>query len=94
TLPSQGFFADELMGSMVRSTSDDSEVGTVSDVILGDEGEIVAVIVTTGGVMGLGEREVSIAWDEIQRTGEGEEIELSVDMTNDELQDAPEFARN
>lgn len=43
--------------------------------------------------MGLGQKELAIAWDQIERKIDGEDITLSVDFSDISLVDAPKFAR-
>ncbi|MDZ7767912.1 MAG: PRC-barrel domain-containing protein [Woeseiaceae bacterium] len=57
------------------------------------DGQIAAVIVSLGGVMGIGEKDLAIAWDQIERKVDGDEITLSVDLSEASLSEAPSFDR-
>lgn len=91
--PVSGFHADELIGSDVRAQADDEEVGTISDLIIDEDGQVVAVIVGVGGFLGMGEKDVAIGWDALQRTAndDGDGYEYRVNATKDSLTDASEY---
>lgn len=67
-------------------------VGTVDDVVLGMEGEIVGVVVSVGGFLGIGDRDVGVSWEaiDIQRDPENPDSYI-VRTTLDRrlLEDAP-----
>lgn len=94
TIPSSGYHSDNLVGHEVVNRRNDESVGEVSDLVLDQNGQVVAVIISVGGVLGLGERDVAIAWDQIERKVDGDEITLSVDLTEESLKDAPKYTRD
>lgn len=90
--PTDGMQASNLIGAEVTTTGDE-EVGAVSDLIIDQDGKVVAVVVSVGGFLGMGEKDVAIGWDEVSRSGTADERELRIDMTRDDLNSAPEFER-
>lgn len=90
--PTDGMQASNLIGAEVTTTGDE-EVGNVSDLIIDRDGKVVAVVVSVGGFLGMGEKDVAIGWDEVSRSGTSDERELRIDMTRDDLNSAPEFER-
>lgn len=91
--PVRGFHADKLIGSDVKGHGDDN-VGKINDLILDENGQVVAVIVGVGGFLGLGEKDVAIGWDALQRTAKGDDdYEYRVNATKDSLTNAPEYKR-
>lgn len=88
--PTGGIQASDLMGANVRSTGDD-DLGSVSDLIIDQNGQVVAIIVGVGGFLGIGERDVAIGWDDVTRSGAADDLDLRVNVTRDSLRDAPEF---
>lgn len=90
--PTDGMQASNLIGAEVTTTGDE-EVGAVSDLIIDQDGKVVAVVVSVGGFLGMGEKDVAIGWDEVSRSGTSDERELRIDMTRDDLNSAPEFER-
>lgn len=88
--PADGLKASNLIGANVR-TAGDEDVGSVSDLILDKDGQIVGVIVGVGGFLGMGETDVAIGWDDVTRSGTPDDPELRVDVTEDDLRSAPKF---
>lgn len=83
---------DDLMGNDVLSTvEDDESIGTIEDLLLTEEGEIKAVIVSVGGFLGMGDKNVAIAWDSLELTQEDDEYVIAVNASQDALENAGEF---
>lgn len=92
--PANGLQASSLIGTGVKTTDGDDDVGSVSDLIIDENGQIVAVVVGVGGFLGMGDRDVAIGWDEVTRSGNADDLELRIDVTRDELRAAPKFELN
>lgn len=88
--PANGMRASDLIGTEINTTGDE-EVGSVSDLIIDQNGQVIAVVVGVGGFLGMGEKNVAIGWDHLKTSGTGEEQEMRVDLTREDLQSAPEF---
>ncbi|MCH8531875.1 MAG: PRC-barrel domain-containing protein [Saccharospirillum sp.] len=91
--PSNGMQVSDLMGSNVRA-SDNEDIGSVDDMIVDSDGQIVAIIVSVGGFLGIGDREVAVGWDDVTRSGDGDDQELRINRSSEELKNAPEYRRN
>lgn len=84
---------DDLSGTSIVSR-DDEEVGTVSDIVVDRQGQVVALVVTAGGVMGVGGDTKALAWDDVEvrvKGDEDDEYEVVVNMSEDEFEDLPGF---
>lgn len=84
----------ELMGAPIySSTGDDAEeIGTVSDLVFTENGEIAAVIVGVGGFLGIGEKAVAVDFAELEFTIAADNTERWVlPTTADALNAAPDF---
>jgi sporulation protein YlmC with PRC-barrel domain len=93
TAPHDRFHADELIGSEVRNRDDDP-VGQVTDLVLDREGRILAIVVETGGELGLGGRTVAVPWDTAQPVRIGDrEFYVVVESGQDGLLHEPEYER-
>ena len=92
--PAGGFHADELIGSNVKHRGSDENIGKVQDLIIGDDGRIVGVIVKTGGFLGLGGQNVGLGWDHLEHTQENDASVFYTDMEKDALRDAPEYEKD
>jgi len=90
TAPGNGIHASNLIGATV-TTAGDEEVGAVSDLIIDQDGQVVGLVIGVGGFLGMGEKDVAIGWDSVQRTGNADELELRIDQSRESLQSAPEF---
>ena len=89
--PQDGYSADDLIGQDVKGRDGDDSVGTVNDLVIDSEGKVVAVIIGTGGRLGIGERNVAVRWDRVNLSFDDDEPSLSVDMDEDALENAPEY---
>ncbi|PRY93758.1 PRC-barrel domain protein [Hasllibacter halocynthiae] len=107
----QGYLASELMGTRLLVTDAPvaadavlppggaaafDDVGEIDDVFIGAGGGFEAVIVNVGGFLGVGEREVAVAWTAIVPVREGDdpgEVFLVLPTTREALRAAPEFRR-
>lgn len=90
--PAGGQHISDLMGKDVK-TADGESVGSVGDMIIDQNGQIVAIIVGVGGFLGMGEKNVAIGWDNVTRAGLADDDELRVDVTRQDLRNAPEFEK-
>lgn len=91
--PANSFHSDELIGVELKSRSNDEAIGTISDLIVDENGQIAAVIVEAGGFLGLGEKAVAVSWNSIERHSneKGGGYDFTVDTTKEALQNAPEY---
>ncbi len=89
--PDHGMQASNLIGATVR-TSGNEDVGSVSDLLIDEDGQIVGIVIGVGGFLGIGERDVAIGWDDVTRSGAADEQELRIEKTRDDLRSAPAFA--
>ncbi len=97
TIPPQGYQSDSLIGHEIVNRSTNESIGTVNNLLLDEDGQVVAVIVGVGGVLGIGERDVAISWDQIERTADSDsdgDFRLSVDMSEERLKDAPKYSKD
>lgn len=66
--PANTFHVDWLMGKDIDAQVGDNNIGNIRDILISEDGEVVAVIVGVGGLLDIGERDVAIRWDTIQHT--------------------------
>jgi hypothetical protein len=82
--------ASTLMGAPVNLA--DEEIGSVSDLIIGDDYSIRGVVVGVGGFLGIGEKRVALPMNRITvQTAEPGQVELATDMTREELEQKEAF---
>lgn len=88
--PANSTHASNLIGAKVKTTNDE-DVGRVSDLIIDENGQIMAIVVGVGGFLGMGEKNVAIGWDNVSRSDSPDENELRINLTREGLMSAPEF---
>jgi hypothetical protein len=92
-MPADSFRVDQLIGTSLKSRTDDGTIGSISDLVIDEDGQIVAVIVEVGGFLGIGQKHVAIPWYSMERTmnDEDDEYELHINASKEALTDAPEY---
>ncbi|MCR8914068.1 PRC-barrel domain containing protein [Marinobacter panjinensis] len=90
--PPNGMQASDLIGTDLKTSGDES-VGEIGDLIIDQDGKVMAVVVSVGGFLGMGEKHVAISWDKVQTSSNADDRDLRVDVTRDELESAPGFEK-
>ncbi len=86
--------ADTLIGTTVYD-SDNQNVGEVGDVIANKDGTIDAVIVDVGGFLGIGEKPVAIAFEDLDiRKDENNNMNVYSAFTKEQLDGAPQYDKD
>lgn len=82
---------DELIGANVYSYDNDS-VGEIGEIILADDGKTDAVIIDVGGFLGLGEKPVAVAFEDLEfRADENGTLYVYTQFTEEQLESAREY---
>jgi sporulation protein YlmC with PRC-barrel domain len=83
--------ASKLIGSSVLN-SEGGTIGDINEVVLGKDGKVAAVVLSVGGFLGLGERQVAVGFESLQlgRDSGGKMIS-TLNATKDSLKAAPEW---
>jgi sporulation protein YlmC with PRC-barrel domain len=85
--------ANDYIGKSVYNAEDKS-IGEVNDLIMEENGGIVAAVIGVGGFLGIGEKDVAVPMDKLTMTRDAEnnnEVRLTTTETAEALQSAPEF---
>jgi sporulation protein YlmC with PRC-barrel domain len=88
--------AEELTGTNVYGP-DDQHIGVVGDLVLGDDGKAIdALIIDFGGFLGIGTKEVAVAFENLDfRADEnGNNRYLLLNVTREQMEAAPAFNRD
>lgn len=87
--------AEELKGTAVYGTNDE-QIGTIGDFVLGDDGKAVdAVIVDVGGFLGLGTKPVAVGFENLNFAVDANNNRyLFLNTTKEQLEAQPEFNRD
>ncbi|HEX3440790.1 MAG TPA: PRC-barrel domain-containing protein [Pseudolabrys sp.] len=90
---------DQWLATKFKGTNvlgaDDKKIGDVSDILFDKDGKIQAYVVSVGGFLGMGAKEVALAPASftVVPGDNGGADQLKVSMTQDELKNAQSFAR-
>ena len=84
--------ASKLKGADVIG-ADDKKIGDVSDLLFSKDGKLEAYILSVGGFLGVGAKEVALPPSAIQIAQEKDSWKLKVSATKDQLAQAPNFER-
>jgi sporulation protein YlmC with PRC-barrel domain len=77
-----------LIGTDVKDPAGQT-IGEIDNVLLDLNGRVESVIVTTGGFMGIGGRDVELRWNDLKTIDAGNEVR--VEMTAMQLRQRPEY---
>ncbi len=80
-----------LIGTDVKDPAGQT-IGEIDNVLLDGSGRVDSVVVTVGGFMGLGGRDVEVRWADLKSIDAGNEVR--VDMTAMQLRQRPEWRPN
>jgi len=90
----QTWTANEFIGKTVYTTANEN-VGEINDLVFGNDGKIVGVVIGVGGFLGIGEKDVLVSLDAVRMTkADGSDtVQLVVDASKEALENAPGFDR-
>lgn len=78
----------KLIGRNIQNAEGET-IGEIKSIYINKDGKVDSVMVSVGGFLGVGDREVRIAWSDLKITDNGEKV--MVNMTKDELKAKPEY---
>jgi sporulation protein YlmC with PRC-barrel domain len=82
--------AGELIGMSVAN-SQGQTIGRIANLILDQDHRVVGTVLSVGGFLGLGGKSVAVPWKSVQiEQRNGKDVAV-LDMTSEELANAPEF---
>jgi sporulation protein YlmC with PRC-barrel domain len=68
-----------------------AKIGQIMDVLVGQDGQVSALIVGVGGFLGAGEKDVAVSFNTVKATMKDNKIYLTMNTTKDALKSAPGF---
>jgi sporulation protein YlmC with PRC-barrel domain len=81
-----------IIGAKVRDTNKES-IGSIQDIYLDDSGKVKVVIVSVGGFLGVGAKDVAVKWDDIKFGKDGKSLSLTTSLNKDALKEMPDYKR-
>jgi sporulation protein YlmC with PRC-barrel domain len=83
--------ASRWIGQTIYNQADEN-VGDINDLVIGQNGQIDAVVIGVGGFLGIGEKNVAIPFSAVQAATDTDgNLKLVVQFSKDDLNKAPEF---
>ncbi|ESR22412.1 PRC-barrel domain-containing protein [Lutibaculum baratangense] len=83
--------ASDLMSVNVQNAEGEN-LGSIKDVLITEDRGVQAVVIGIGGFLGIGEKDVAINYDQVERSrDENGELVLTLNATREELENAPQF---
>jgi len=86
--------ASKVIGSPVYdgTAKDANNLGNITDLVLGNNGDVAAVVIGVGGFLGIGQKQVAVDYTALQWTTAADNTERFVlQTTKDQLTAAPDF---
>jgi len=81
--------ADWVLGTTVATPGGET-IGTVDSLLLDEEeGNVTAAIVSVGGFLGFGAKQIAVNWEDLELEYDASEITL--DLSREDAEGAPEF---
>ena len=87
-------FVTRIIGAPVfdSGATDANHLGDISDLVLNENGSVAAVVIGIGGFLGIGEKQVAVAYSALQWVVAADNTErFVVETTVDVLTAAPDF---
>ena len=88
TLPKDALLVSNLHKQSIYDPNE-KKVGKVEDLLLDRSGNVEAVIISVGGFLGIGDKEVAVPFEAIKATEKESKIWLTINATKDTLKSAP-----
>lgn len=72
----------------------DETVGEVKELLIGANGLVRGALISVGGFLGIGERNVVVDWRDLTIGRDGKDLRVLVKLNKDQLKALPEYAEN
>jgi sporulation protein YlmC with PRC-barrel domain len=79
-----------MIGAKVHNAAKET-VGSVEDVYLDAKGAVDSIVVSVGGFLGVGSKNVAVKWSELKVGRDGKDLMLTTNWTKDSLKAMPDY---
>lgn len=90
TLPQNALLVSNIHDQNVYDPQE-NKIGEVKDLVLDRGGKVTAAIISVGGFLGMGEKDIAVAFSDLRATERNNKWWLTVNATKDELKNATGF---
>ena len=84
--------AGALIGTKVRNANKES-IGKVDEVYLDKDAKVTVVVVSVGGFLGVGSKDVGIKWSDLTLGQDGTSLAVTTSLTKDALMALPDYTK-
>jgi hypothetical protein len=82
--------ASKLIGTKVRN-ADKESIGKVDEIYLDPDAKVTTVVISVGGFLGVGSKDVGVKWSDLQFGKDGSSIVLTTALSKDQLKALPDY---
>jgi hypothetical protein len=80
-----------IIGAKVHDTANKETVGSIQNIYLDDSGKVKVVVISVGGFLGVGSKDVAVKWEDIKFGKDGKSLALTTGLTKDALKAMPDY---
>jgi hypothetical protein len=81
-----------LRGTKVRNANKEA-IGKIDDIYLDKDGKVTDVVISVGGFLGVGSKDVAVKWSDIAVSQEDTSLVLTTSLTKDALAALPDYTK-
>jgi hypothetical protein len=81
-----------LIGTKVRNANKES-IGKIDDIYLDKDAKVTDVVISVGGFLGVGSKDVAVKWSDITVGQEDNSVVLTTSLTKDALMALPDYTK-
>jgi len=90
---SNEWLSSNLIGQPVMNAANEP-IGDINDIVTGENGQVVAVLVGVGGFLGLGEKDVAVRYEDLTFSrAEDQTVRIASNLSSAMLNSAPDYQR-
>lgn len=82
--------ANAVIGTKVKNDNKDT-VGSIEDLYVDGSGTIKTVVISVGGFLGVGSKDVAVKWSDLKQGRDGKSVVLTTSMSKDDLKALPDY---
>lgn len=85
--------ASSLLGTKVRNSNKES-IGKINDIYLDKDAKVTDVVISVGGFLGVGSKDVAVKWSDITIGQEDNSAVLTTSLSKDALTALPDYTKS
>jgi sporulation protein YlmC with PRC-barrel domain len=93
SLSTSNWLASDIYKASVYDNSE-NKLGNVTDLVMETNGKIMTAVIGVGGVLGAGQKDVAVPFNDLKITARNGKEWIVLDRTKDELKNAPGYDKN